>query len=194
MTSHMVGSPTEATLDGERVVLEPIVPAHADVLYDALQAPQLYTFIPHMPPLSKETLRERYTRWEARSSPDGAEVWLNYAVRDVSNASYVGTAQATIGAPCAETYIAYEVFPPFWRRGLARAACERLLGHLFANWAIDRVRALVDTRNVASWRLLESLRFRRIDLIPNADHFKGAPSDEFVYELGRPNSDTDTTT
>jgi RimJ/RimL family protein N-acetyltransferase len=176
---------TEAILHYGRVTLEPIVPAHADALFEAMQEAQLYTFIPRDPPATKEILRERFARWSARQSPDGSETWLNYAVRESASAAYVGTVQVTI-VPAAESQIAYEVFPSFWRQGLARTACEGLLLHVFANWHIDRVRAYCDTRNVASFGLLESLGFRRVDFIPNSDHFKGAPSNEYVYEFDRP--------
>ena len=50
---------------------------------------------------------------------------------------------------------------------------------------MDIVSALVDTRNEASWRLLEALGFKRNGTIKNADHFKGKPSDECVYEIKR---------
>lgn len=175
---------TEAILHFGGVLLEPIVPAHADALFEAMQDPRLYAFIPRDPPASKEVLRERFARWAARKSPDGSETWLNYAVRESDSVTYVGTVQATI-VPDAESQIAYETFPPFWRRGLARTACHGLLLHVFSNWQIDRVRAYCDTRNVASSGLLESLGFCRVDFIANADHFKGASSDEHVYEFER---------
>jgi RimJ/RimL family protein N-acetyltransferase len=41
----------------------------------------------------------------------------------------------------------------------------------------------VDTRNVASWMLLESLGFHRAATIKNADEFKGSVSREHEYEL-----------
>jgi len=46
---------------------------------------------------------------------------------------------------------------------------------------VREVRALLDTRNDASSRLLERLGFQRVQLIKNADDFKGAPSDEYEY-------------
>lgn len=35
-----------------------------------------------------------------------------------------------------------------------------------------------------AWKLLESLGFRRIGTIENADELKGSVSDEYSYELG----------
>lgn len=166
------------------LLLEPIIPAHAHRLYEPLQAAALYTFIPHDPPASLQALTARYTRWAARQSPAGDEVWLNYAIYRPEQGEYLGTLQATLqaGGP---TYIAYEIFPRFWRRGLAKKACMALLTHLFDSYGLSAVSALVDTRNEASWRLLESLGFHRTATIPNADHFKGSSSDEYAYELTR---------
>lgn len=77
--------------------------------------------------------------------------------------------------------IAYFVFRAFQRQGLAAEAVDAVLKHLKAAVGLREARALLDTRNEASWRLLERLGFRRARLIKNADHFKGAPSDEFEY-------------
>jgi [ribosomal protein S5]-alanine N-acetyltransferase len=46
---------------------------------------------------------------------------------------------------------------------------------------VREARALLDTRNEASWRLMERLGFRRNRLIKDADQFKGASSDEYEY-------------
>ncbi len=54
---------------------------------------------------------------------------------------------------------------------------------LFAVYRVPGVRAEVDTRNQASWMLLEQLGFRRTTLRPAADYFKGSSSDEYTYDL-----------
>jgi len=171
-------------LRSETLILEPIVQAHAAKLFDDLQAPELYTFIPHNPPTSIESLRARYERWEQRQSPDGSEIWLNFAVFHRPMNAYVGTVQATCSKTGA-THIAYDIFPKYWRRGFARDACTVLVSYLFSEHKLDIISALLDTRNKASWKLLESLGFRQIRILKNADTFKGAASDEFEYELNQ---------
>jgi [ribosomal protein S5]-alanine N-acetyltransferase len=174
----------ESALRVGNLVLEPIVRAHAVALFDALQAPELYTFIPHDSPKSVEALQARYERWAERRSPDETEIWLNYAVFSPADDAYLGTVQATCMSS-GKAYLAYDVFPLYWRRGVARAACSVLISHLFSAYKVDIVSAQVDTRNEASWRLLEALGFKRNGTIKNADHFKGKPSDEYVYEIKR---------
>lgn len=166
-------------LQTSRLDLEPLVEAHADWLHAPLSDPALYTFLPGDPPKSRELLRERYRRLEARRSPDGSELWLNWAARSRDGA-YVGFFEATVRAD-ATAYIAYFVFRPFQRQGLAGEGVEVMLAHLKSAAGVREVRALIDTRNETSWRLMERLGFRRARMIKDADHFKGAPSNEYEY-------------
>ena len=64
-----------------RLQLEPLVVAHAPLVYTPLLDARLYAFILQEPPASIEALVARYQKLAARRSPDGSEVWLNWAVR-----------------------------------------------------------------------------------------------------------------
>lgn len=175
----------DRTLRAGAVVLEPIVPKHAARLFTLLQAPALYTYIPHDAPRSVQELATLYTRWAARGSDDRTETWLNYAIFDRKLNEYAGTVQATVQRS-GEAHIAYEVFPHLWRRRYATMACIALAGYVFSQFRhVEAVSALLDTRNTASWRLLESLGFRRTGLIEEADVFKGHRSDEYIYAITR---------
>ena len=63
-----------------RLVLEPLVPDHADALFAGLSDPLLYTYIPGDPPASVGALRARYPRLGLRWSPGGLERWVNWGV------------------------------------------------------------------------------------------------------------------
>lgn len=56
---------------------------------------------------------------------------------------------------------------------------------LFEDRGVDEITAEVDTRNLASIRLLERLGFRRGALREAADVLKGSTSDERSYHLAR---------
>lgn len=172
---------SEQPIETPRLTLEPLVVAHAEALYSALQAPDLYRFIPQDPPQSVEWLAARYARLAMRHAPDNAEIWLNWASRLRESDVYVGTVQATVFADHT-ALLAYEVFPPYWHRGFAREACAHVLAHLVAEYGVSRVAAEIDTRNAASIHLVEALGFTRVAMTPHADFFKGAPSDEYRYE------------
>lgn len=172
----------EQVLRTERLDLEPLTVEHAPRLFGALQENALYTYIPGDAPPSVDWLHEKYTRWSRRGNEAGDQVWLNYALLERARGVYVGTVQATVLAE-RQALLAYQVFPHAWRRGIAKEACAALLRVLRESFAVETVRAHVDTRNAASCALLASLGFARVSTIEAADTFKGAVSDEFVYEL-----------
>ncbi|CAN5760853.1 hypothetical protein BH18ACT11_BH18ACT11_14910 [soil metagenome] len=178
---HLVAP--EAPLETSRLLLEPLKPAHAAMLYENLQDERLYRFIPQDPPVSPQALKNRHVALSSRRSPDGREAWLNWAVRVRVSGDYAGTIEATVHENL-EATIAYTVFVPYQRQGLAAEACGRLLAHLFEDYGVGVIAAEIDTRNVASTALVESLGFRRVAFQKDADHFKGSSSDEYRYELG----------
>ena len=172
----------EARLETPRLFLEPILAVHAQRLNGQLQEERLYRFIPQDPPASPQALEDRYGFLSARRSPDGREAWLNWAVREKRSSDYVGTLEATVEKdPLA--FVAYMVFLPYQRRGFAAEACWRLVEHLFEEYRVGVVAAEIDTRNVASIALVETLGFERVAFLQDADHFKGSSSDEYRYEI-----------
>ena len=162
--------------------LEPITEKHAELLFTQLQTEELYTHIPQSPPKSVLDLRKKYSKWSKRKSPSEDEYWLNYAIFDTKLNLYVGTVQATIQLN-GKNYIAYEVFPEFQRRRVSTEAVALLMRFIVSHFATRIFTAHVDTRNWKSYKFLESLGFKRIDYIKEADFFDGSSSDEFVYEL-----------
>lgn len=167
-------------LASARLALEPLVAGHADALFAILSDPALYAFVPGDPPASVASLRARYLRLEARRSPDGRERWLNWAVRLVDG-PYVGRVEATVQHDWRAS-IAYFVGTDFARRGYGAEAVAAVVHYLVDALRVRGVEARIDTRNVASQRLVEHVGLRRTRVERNADHFKGSSSDEFVYE------------
>ncbi len=172
-------------LETERLQLEPLVRAHAVELFELLSDECLYRFIPQDPFPTREALAARYRRLETRASSDGKEVWLNWAVRLKSSGACIGRVEATVRQDLS-AQLAYELGVPHWGKGCATEACRRVLRMLFEEFGVMEVVAEVDTRNLASIRLLDRLGFQRGALKENADVFKGSSSDEWRYLLPRP--------
>lgn len=172
----------EAVLHTSRLRLEPQRPAHAEALFPLLADARLYEHIPQHPPPSLDALRERLTLLSMRRSPKGDELWLNWVVRDAADGNCLGRVQATVRSD-APAYIAYEVFPQHWQRGIATEACRRVLDWLIDELHVEHFTAEVDSLNTASLRLLERLGFQRVVLRTNADQFKGRSSDEWMLRL-----------
>src|SRR5215210_5858354 len=173
---------TEAVLETPRLWIEPLLPAHAARLYERLHDERLYEFIPQDTPASAQLLEDRYRALSSRRSPDGREAWLNWAMRTRRFGDYAGVLEATVHENLTAT-VAYMIFVPYQRRGFGAEACGRLLAHLFEDYRVSVVAAEIDTRNVASIALVESLGFERVAFHEDADHFKGSSSDEYRYEL-----------
>lgn len=151
-------------------------------MFDGLGHHASYRYIPEEPPSSLEELKARYKKLESRRSPDRKEAWLNWALIDVGGNAH-GYMQATIDLISQEAWIAYLVVPSSQRRGYACEALSKLLPALRETYDITTFHAEIDTRNVASIRLVESLGFECDRLVENADAFKGSVSDEFHYSL-----------
>ena len=172
----------EAVLHTPRLRLEPQLPEHAEALFEPLSDARLYLHIPQDPPPSLDALRERLTMLSKRRSPKGDELWLNWVVRDAADGICLGRVQATVRRD-APAYLAYELFPAHWQRGIATEACRRMIDWLIDELQIEHFTAEVDSLNAPSLRLLERLGFQRVVLRTNADQFKGRSSDEWMLRL-----------
>ncbi len=150
----------------QRLRIEPLVESHARKLFHALQDLRLYRFYAGQPPPTIGELERRYAGWAKRISPDGSQIWLNYALRK-DDGVYVGWIQATIAGDVAT--IGYDVFPDFWRQGYGSEACGRLVRALCTEAPVRRVVAMVDSENLASIRLLQRLGFEPVWTGPSED-------------------------
>ncbi len=167
-------------LQTQRLTLEPLTIAHAEKLHLGLNDAALYHFIPN-DPLTLDALTARYQRIALGSTNNTGELWRNWAVR-LTNGEYIGTMETSV-FPSDFSYLAYFMFVAHHRHGYAREACAAVLAHERETYAIKRAVAEMDVRNIASWKLVESLGFVRTATKLNADFFKGASSDEYHYEL-----------
>ena len=172
-----------ANLVSEHLRIEPIRSAHAALVFSALQNPAIYTYLPDDPP-EAEVLQKRYDFLEKGCSPDGEELWLNWVAFRRDSMTPIGTFQATLPKGKAGAF-AYVVFPSFWRQGYAREMACCVISHLFQTYDQSSLYAEIDTRNLGSIRLVESLGLKRIATTKEADFFKGASSDEYTYSISR---------
>jgi RimJ/RimL family protein N-acetyltransferase len=148
----------------QRLLLEPLVAAHADILFDSLCDERIYRWIESGGPKDVSQLRSKWQRNEARLSPDGDEAWLNWAIRLEKEGPYIGKLDAELDSPINVTNVGFVLFPKYWGYGYAT---EALLGvkTVFAAHGITRMRATVSTPNMASARVLEKVGFTRGKLV-----------------------------
>jgi RimJ/RimL family protein N-acetyltransferase len=165
-----------------RLELEPIRAKHAMEAWPHLDDARMWTFFPKLRPQSLEGLRLTYARWE---NPYHAKSELreNWACRDRRTGQLVGTMQATTFPARAVSYIAYGIFIAYQRQGYAREAVEAILDHLREELHSRRIFAEMDVENNASFRLVESLGFKRVKKRHTVDSKLGVDGDSYLYEL-----------
>ena len=137
--------------------LEPLVAAHAAEMFVALSDPAIYEF-ENEPPPSEAWLSERYARLERRTSPDGAQAWLNWVVR-LPGGELAGYVQATV-LGTGTAVVAYELGSRWWRRGIGRAAVAGMLEELRVHHGVWAFAAVLKRANLRSHGLLLRLGFR----------------------------------
>ena len=169
----------QPVLDTARLILEPILEGHAQELRELFQNPDLHQFIPSTPP-TLEQQTERCVRWVTRRSPDGKELWLNWAARDKETGKVIAHFQAGINRDAIAT-ISYLVAREFQNKGFATEGLEAVFNYLNRSLSVKEVKAWTDTRNEASHRLAKKLGMVQVEFIKDADFFKGTKSDEFVF-------------
>lgn len=88
--------------------------------------------------------------------------WLQFGVELKETGELVGDIGVRIKESDArQAVIGYTLAPAHWRKGFATETIACLLDYLFADLDLHRVAADCDVENVASWRTLEKLGFRR---------------------------------
>ena len=163
-----------------RLCIEPLRSHHAPLLFPVLSDPRIYAYIPDENHRTVASLAERYAFLE-RGAPMGEkEVWLNWALKRIDTAAYVGTLQATV-TPDSHAYIGYVLGPPAWGQGLATEACTWLVAALQRRFALNEILATVDVRNLRSLRVLERIGFRCMGTEPA--ELRGEATSDYRYRL-----------
>jgi RimJ/RimL family protein N-acetyltransferase len=108
----------------------------------------------------------------------GYGIWLVFERGNDSLVGFAGFLPSQEGTPS----LIYGIHPDRWGCGYATEAASAVLNYALENLALSKVRADVDEPNVASVRVLEKLRMRRIgDAVVNGHpliYFERSRSEE----------------
>lgn len=156
------------TLRVDHLLLEPLLVAHAQDMFDLLRDPALYEYLDDSPPASVEQLRALYTRLQSRRSPDGAEQWLNWVLR-APEIGLIGYVQATVNQD-GSAWVAYVLGRNAWGNGYASVAARCMIEHLAAHYAVRRFMATVEASNQRSIAVLRRLGFVEAEAAAAARH------------------------
>ena len=170
---------SELALKTPRLQLEPVTESHAEELWQLYRDPELHRYVP-IDPDSEKKLRERFAKWARRKSPDGEEIWLNWAVRESASQKVMAHFQVGIKEEGMAS-IGYLVAREFQRKGFATEGLSSVFIFLHEAYGIREVKAWSDSRNSASHALARKLGMEQVETIKDADFFKGETSDEYVF-------------
>jgi RimJ/RimL family protein N-acetyltransferase len=146
----------DETIDGLRVVLTPLLVADAAALAGLLAEPDLRRWLRAD---DIADLRTRFAAWEARRSPDGSELWLNWAVRARDGGRVLGWVQATVRGDAA--VVGYATLPRERGAGAAGDALRALTGWLRERLDVASITAAIADANTASARVAGAAGFVR---------------------------------
>ena len=143
----------------ERLLIEPLSPAHAVELFAALDDPRVGAFIGGPDVTTLDALERRIVALAA-GPPDAhpEDRWLNWVARRATDGAVVGRLEATT-YPDGWAEVAYVFGPAFWGAGYATEGVAWMGSHLAAEYGIHEWWAAVHPDNVGSIRLLGRLGF-----------------------------------
>ncbi|HEX5763203.1 MAG TPA: GNAT family protein [Solirubrobacterales bacterium] len=142
-------------LEGSLVVLEPLAREHGEGLWEAAQAPQIWTWLAHI-----GESREYFDRWletTLEAAASGAEG--PFAIRQQATDRLVGSSRYLAVRPADR---ALEVgwtwlHPSVWQTGVNVETKLLMLGHAFETLGCVRVELKTDARNERSRRAMAAL-------------------------------------
>lgn len=142
-------------LGGELVALEPLEQAHADELWAAAQAPEIWRWLAHI-----GSSREYFDRWldlsltAHRQGREGV-----FATRDRGSGALVGSTRYLAVRPADRALeIGWSwLNPTAWRSGINVEQKLLLLGHAFDQLGCVRVELKTDARNERSRAAMAAL-------------------------------------
>jgi [ribosomal protein S5]-alanine N-acetyltransferase len=166
-------------ITSERLVIEPLREAHAELLFEALSDPLLYRWISALPPASLGLLQRRWAALAGHAPNQQGELDLHWAVRRASDGCYIGKLDAELVNEVA-TNVGYIVFVPFWNQGYATEAMSAVAAYLERQGIVEQ-RACVTLGNEASARVLSKAGFVKRRVLPFNDTIRGERHDDVEY-------------
>ena len=153
----MSGFPAELAvpLQGERVALEPLAPEHAEGLWEAAQAEEIWAWLTAL-----NESRERFDRWLEMSlaaTREGREGV--FAVRELAGGELVGSSRFMAVRPADRVVeIGWTWFDPrVWRSGVNTETKLLQMTHAFETLGCVRVELKTDARNERSRAAMAAL-------------------------------------
>jgi RimJ/RimL family protein N-acetyltransferase len=141
-------------LSTDRLDLIPITRAHAPAMFQILKDPALYEYVTGSPPVDVAALTRQYEFWECRRSPDGSELWLNWALRLQGKEELIGHLQAGVLPDHAN--VAWILGAQWQHLGFATEAAKAVVD-LLVRIGVREIRASINPAHAISIAVAERL-------------------------------------
>ena len=171
------------TIETARLRLRPVTAQDAGALFALHSKPHVLRYW-DAPPWTDPARADRFVEASRQLADDGTGARL--AIDRRQDGSFVGWCSLTRWNPTFRSAgITYCLDDTAWGQGYATEAARALLVWAFDALDLNRVQTEVDTRNVASARVLEKLGFVREGTLREDCVVEGQVSDSWVYGLLR---------
>ncbi len=171
------------TLNTPRLRLRPFAETDTDAVF-ALQSSSSVLRYWDAPPWKERAQAERFIAVCSQIELEGAGARL--AIERAADDGFIGWCSLSKWNPdYRSARLGYCLDEAAWGKGFATEAAGALLQWAFDTLDLNRVQAETDTRNIASSRVLEKLRFVREGTLREDCIVDGEVSDSWVYGLLR---------
>ncbi|SDG93985.1 Protein N-acetyltransferase, RimJ/RimL family [Pelagibacterium luteolum] len=135
-------------------------------------------------PRTRRRIKELIPRWIAMDGLGAKSEGIQYAVVLKASGRQIGDCVLMFDDIAArQGQLGYVMDPAHQGRGYTTEAARAVLGVGFDRVGLHRISARCDTRNFASWRVMEKLSMRREAHFREHAIFKGEWDEEFVYAM-----------
>lgn len=170
-------------LESSRLILRPFQDSDLESFLTYRNDPEVARYQSWSVPYPRES-GVQFVNLIQMTNPVSQGEWYQVAVELKSTREMIGdVAFCTLISDERQALIGYSLARPYWHQGCAFEAVSTLLGYLFEERDLHRVIAECDVDNVASWKLLEKLGFRREAHLVENVYFKGRYGSEYHYAM-----------
>ena len=179
-------------LETERLILRTFKSTDVDDMHEYQSRPEIVAYIP-WPERTREqvieALEKALDKAKSELIDDGDFLLLGWELKRVPGleeceGKIIGQSNISLksqGDQCAD--IGWVTHQDFQRKGFAYEATHALMEYAFSNFKLHRIIADIDTRNPESATLAEKLGMRREAEFKDAEFFKGAWCDMWLYAI-----------
>jgi ribosomal-protein-alanine N-acetyltransferase len=144
-------------LETPRYLLQQILPSDQAFIYKGLSDPRVIPFYG----VQYKTFEETGSQMEFYENIRNARTGCHWKIvsKDTQQPAGVCGLNGYVSAH-EKAEIGYWLLPEYWQKGIMTEVLPILIDHIFANWKLHRLEAVIEDGNEASAKLSEKLGFR----------------------------------